>query len=180
MQFRSTSSRWGPVASTLHWLTALAIVTLLVLGVVMTNYPMSTTKLKLFALHKSVGVTVLVVVWVRLVWRYFDRRPSWPEAMGAAHRRAARGVHMALYALMVLVPLSGWLINAASGFPLNWFGLFAVPSLLTPDEALQGVAQSVHLAAVTILAVILLFHVAGALHQQLVRRNGLLRRMWLW
>ena len=159
---------------------ALAIIAMLVLGLVMINYPMSTTKLKLFALHKSIGVTLLVLVWVRLMWRYLDRRPGWPEELSSAHKHAARGAHIALYVLMVLVPLSGWFINAASGFPLNWFGLFAVPSLLAPNETLQAIAEIVHLTAVVTLAVILLLHVAGALHQQFARRNGLLRRMWLW
>ena len=180
MQFRSTSSRWGPIAVALHWVMALAILAMLVLGLVMVNYPMSATKLKLFAVHKSIGLTVLALVWVRLAWRCFDRRPGWPRALSGAHKYAARSTHIGLYILMLVVPLSGWCINAASGFPLNWFGLFAVPSLLSPNETLQAIAESVHLTAVIALTVVLSLHVAGALYQQFARRSGLLRRMWLW
>ncbi len=180
MRFRSTSTRWGLVAASLHWLMALAILAMLVLGTVMVNYPMSTTKLKLFAVHKSIGVTLLVLVCVRLLWRVADRRPGWPDGITDGHRMLARGAHVALYLLMALVPLSGWFINAASGFPLNWFGLYAVPSPMAPDETLQALAESVHLVAVITLATIISLHVAGALYHQFARRNELIRRMWLW
>lgn len=180
MRFRSTTSRWGLVAASLHWIMAAAIIAMLVLGTVMVNYPMSTTKLKLFAAHKSIGFTLLVLVWIRLLWRLADRRPDWPDGLTDSHRVLARGAHVALYLLMVLVPLSGWLINAASGFPLNWFGLYAVPSPMAPDETLQLLAERIHLVVVITLATIVSLHVAGALYHQFARRNGLIRRMWIW
>ena len=180
MRVRSTTTRWGLVASALHWLMALGIMVMLVLGTVMINYPMSTTKLKLFAVHKSIGVTLLALALVRLLWRLADTRPQWPDTLTQARKRLARGAHVALYLLMVFVPLSGWFINAAAGFPLNWFGLFAVPSLISPNETLQTVAEYVHLTLVISLACVLSLHVAGALHQQFVSRTGLLRRMWIW
>ncbi|MEM7404541.1 MAG: cytochrome b [Pseudomonadota bacterium] len=176
--FRSDSGNWGLAARGLHWLMAAAIVGMLVLGHVMVEYPMSVTKLKLYAWHKSIGVTILALLLIRMLWRVIDERPQLPDGMGRAARRLARLTHVLLYLLMLVVPLSGLLINTASGFPLNVFGLFKIPPLMASDEQWQLVGEWAHVIAGSVLAALVIGHVAAALHHHFVRRDDLLKRMW--
>lgn len=175
---RSDAVSWGLAARGFHWVMALLIVGMLVLGHTMVEYPMSVAKLKLYAWHKSIGVTVLFLLILRVLWRLVDRRPDLPDGMSQAGRRAALGAHLLLYLLMLLVPLSGLLINTASGFPLNVFGWFKVPPLMATDEQLQAIGEWAHVIAGNLLAALVIAHVAAALHHQFVRRDGLLKRMW--
>ena len=97
------------------------------LGWVAVSYPLSPTKLELFKWHKSVGLLILAWVLLRLAWRVTHRGPGLPAAMGRHERWTAHLAHALLYALMIAMPISGWIINSASDFPLKWFGLLRVP-----------------------------------------------------
>ncbi len=128
MPLRSDEQHWGGAAKTFHWLMALLIITLGCVGLYMADLPNSPDKIKIYALHKSTGLTVLALALLRLAWRLRDPRPR-DVPMPAWQAAAARGVHVALYGLMLVMPLSGWLFNSAAGFPLQWFGLVNLPSL---------------------------------------------------
>src|SRR5688572_5767292 len=122
MGWRNSPARWGALAQTLHWTIALAVIGLVLVGLWMDELPNSPTKLKVYALHKSVGITVLVLVVLRLAWRLIDRRPPHPASMPPWERWLAAVTHGLLYLLLLVMPLSGWLYNSASNFPLRWFG----------------------------------------------------------
>lgn len=177
MALRSDDAHWGSVAKTFHWLMALLILGLGVVGLVMTDLPNSPQKLKIYALHKSVGLTVLALALLRLAWRLLDRRPR-DVPMPRWQALAAHGAHLALYVLMLALPLSGWLFNSAAGFPLQWFGQFNLPSLTGGrDEALKAIAHEAHELGWWLLVAVLLAHAGGALKHHLLDRDATLRRM---
>ena len=98
--------------------------------------------------------------------------------MAEPQRRLARGAHWGFYGLLLALPLSGWVINSAANFPLRWFGLFSVPNIAAPSEDLQALAESVHGALFSLLALLLIGHVAVAIKHHLVDGDDVLRRMW--
>lgn len=177
MGARNTPMQWGWVAKTLHWVTALAVIGLVIVGNVMDEMANSPDKVKIFALHKSVGLTVLAIVVLRLLWRLFDKRPPYPSSMPSWQRRLSEISHALLYVMLFTQTLSGWLYNSASNFGLRWFNLFSVPALSGPDKALKHLAQDIHGAGWIILAVLMGIHVAAALKHHFIDRDVTLARM---
>lgn len=177
----NTARAWGWPARALHWLSAALVMALWVLGQVMTAVPDEelARKLALYQLHKSLGLTALAIVLVRLGWRALNPRPDWPSTMPAWERHAAATGHALLYLLLLAMPLTGWLMVSASpwGIPTLLFGLVEVPHLLGPDAALEATLKSVHGALATLLAGLVLLHVAAALKHALFDRDGVLWRM---
>lgn len=177
MQWRNSADRWGTVARLLHWTIAVLIIGLVVVGLSMQELPNSLFKLKVYAWHKSLGLTVLALVLVRLGWRLFDRRPPYPADMPRWQQRLSSAAHGLMYVLMFGMPLSGWLYNSASNFPLRWFDLFRVPSLAAPDPELKALALALHQWGFYLLGLLFTVHVAAALHHHFVRRDATLARM---
>jgi cytochrome b561 len=177
MPLRNTEARWGAVAQAFHWLIAILIVAQGAIGLIMVELGMTPTKVKVFALHKSIGLTILGLALLRLAWRAAQRVPRDPP-MPCWQRIAARASHFLLYALILVLPISGWLFNSAANFPLEWFGLVHVPSL-TQGYAprLKAWALDAHVSLFWILAGVVAVHVAGALWHHLVQRDDVLLRM---
>ncbi|MBN8482081.1 MAG: cytochrome b [Xanthomonadales bacterium] len=176
MALRSDAGRWGSVAKAFHWLMALGIVGAGVLGLVMTGMDRGMAKLDAYAIHKSIGLTVLALFALRLAWRFLDRRPT-DLPMPRLQRIAAHAVHGLLYLFMLAIPLSGWIFNSARGYPLQWFKLFNLPALVEKNEGLAELAIDVHVALFWILAAVLVAHVGGALLHHFLERDDTLRRM---
>lgn len=177
MGARNTPARWGWIAQTLHWATALGVIGLVVVGLYMDDLPVSPTKVKVYALHKSVGLTVLALVVARLIWRFVDKRPPYPPGMPAWQKAISEISHGLLYVMLLVQTLSGWVYNSASNFALQWFGLFQVPRITGPDPELKHLANDVHEAGWILLAALMLLHVAAALHHHFVVRDETLARM---
>ncbi|MBS0575850.1 MAG: cytochrome b [Proteobacteria bacterium] len=168
--------RWNRIAQALHWLIALLIVGMGVLGLTMTQMDPSMAKLKVYALHKSIGLTVLALVAARLLWRLAHRAPP-PLAMPRWQRRSAQAMHAVLYLLIAAMPLSGWLYNSTANFPLQWFGWLQVPSLWHADPQLKHYAHTFHETAFWLLMALVALHAAAALKHHFVDRDATLARM---
>ena len=177
MPLKNTQDAWGSVHKLLHWLIALAVVGLLCVGWYMHEMPNSPDKIRIYALHKSFGITVLTLMLVRVAWRWSNPRPALPSTMKGWERTLAGVVHGGLYAALLAMPLSGWLFNSASNFPLKWFGLFKMPALTGPDRDLKLLAQDVHWALSWVIVTLVVLHVAGALKHHFVDRDDVLKRM---
>jgi cytochrome b561 len=145
-------------------------------GFYMTDLPLGPRKLKIYALHKSIGLTLLGLAALRLMWRLGERRPQLPP-MPAWQRRAAAATHVLLYALMFVIPLSGWLFNSAAGFPLQWFHLVNLPALASADPGLKAIAKDIHVTGVILLITIAALHAAAALKHHFVDRDQTLTAM---
>src|SRR5512135_3474644 len=105
-------TRFSVPAIALHWLVAALLVATFPLGLYMTGLPLSPRKLQLFSYHKWIGVTVFALAWLRVAWRLYRPAPALPHSMAPWQRRAAHAVHGLLYALLIAIPLSGWLYSS--------------------------------------------------------------------
>jgi cytochrome b561 len=171
------STSYTPVAKALHWLMAVLIVGLLALGLVMHEMPLSPRKLELYSWHKWFGVTVFLLVWLRLAWRLTHRPPALPATLSPPMQRLAHAGHALLYGLMIVIPLSGWLMSSAKGVQTVWFGVVPLPDLLPRDRALGDLLQQAHQLLNLLLMLTLAGHVLAALWHHLVLKDDTLRRM---
>ena len=145
---------------------------------VMVNMPKSAQfRGLLFTLHKSVGLTIVMLVAVRIAWRAKHPVPPLEAGLARWEKVAASGSHWMLYVVLVGMPISGYLLDAAGGYSISYFGLFSVP-LLPKSVALSSVATWVHVAIGQWLVYSLIFlHVAASIWHVSVRRDGVLDRM---
>ena len=171
------NTTYTPVAKGLHWLMAVLILGLLALGIYMSDLPLSPQKLELYSWHKWFGVTVFLLLWLRLAWRVTHRPPALPETLSAPMRLAAHAGHAALYLLMLAIPLSGWLMSSAKGFQTVWFGVLPIPDLLGRDRELGDLLQQVHKLLNLLLMLTLAGHVLAALWHHFVLKDDTMRRM---
>jgi len=114
---------------------------------------------------------------LRLIWRKRNSPPLLPGTMPAWQKTASRISHIALYLALLTIPISGWIMHSASGYPLRWYGLFKVPALVATDPGLKRSAQSVHEYAVYLLLALLVVHIAAALKHHFKDRDDVLMRM---
>lgn len=168
-------SRYTGVARMLHWAIALLILANLALGFFRGAMPKG---LMAMPLHKSIGLTVLALTFVRIGWRLAHRPPSLPRAMPRWERASAHGVHLVFYALMIALPLSGWVISSASDRPLTWFFLFDAPKLsVAKGDALYAVSHQAHDLLPWLWIALILLHVGAALRHHFVLKDSVLRSM---
>ena len=198
MGLRNSALRWGWLAQGFHWIMALMIIALAFVGVFMANftdwfYPdmleATTARVDLTQQHKSFGFVVFVLACLRVLWRWFSPvTPGLPDDTPSWQRLSVKVTHYGLYALIFIMPLSGWLMSSAS--PLNdvdaypaqiknmVFGLFEMPDPISPgDRDLASLFNTVHIYAGYALAVLLLLHIAGVLYHHFILRDSVLVRM---
>ncbi len=168
---------WGGTAKAFHWLIALLIFAQIVLGWYAVHWPLTPTKIDLFVWHKSIGMLTLVLVVLRLLWRAGHPRPPYPAHMKSWEKRLAGSAHGLLYALLVAMPVSGWMLNAAANVPVRLFWAVPLPPLIGPDRALVPVLATSHVLMGWALSALIVLHVAAALHHHFVRRDRMLVRM---
>lgn len=170
--------RYTYTAIFFHWLMAIGLVGTFALGYYMEGLAFSPSKLKLIAWHKWAGISLLVLAVPRLLWRITHRAPALPVGMSAWGRTGALAGHHLLYVLMFAIPLTGWLASSAQGVSVVWFGLWKLPDLLAKNQALGVQLQDVHRVLNYVLLVVVIGHVAAALHHHFVQKDSLLKRMW--
>lgn len=168
---------YDPTAKTLHWLTALLVIGLLIVGLWMVGLPLSLQKAKVYSWHKWAGITVLALTVVRLVWRHVRPPPPLPPTLAALDRRLAPWGHAALYLLLLAMPITGWLMSSAAGIPVVWFGMWQLPDLVAKDDGLFKSLQTAHHVLSRVLMAVLAIHVAAVVRHDVLRRDGVLRRM---
>jgi len=147
------------------------------LGFYMHDLPLSPEKLQLYSWHKWAGVTVFVLVWLRLAWRIIHRPPALPDSMPQFMQWLAHAGHLALYVLMIIIPLSGWLMSSAKGFQTVWFGVLPIPDLIGRDKELAELLEEVHESLNILLIMTLAGHIGAALWHHVVKKDDVLRRM---
>ena len=172
--------RWGVVSQLFHWTCAALVVALGAIGLYMTELSSPVAKIRIYALHKSLGITLLALVVLRLLWRWTRPAPGPVPGMSRHLRLAADGTHGLLYVMMIAMPLSGWLYNSASGYPLQWFRRFNLPALAGKDEQLARLAHALHEYGFWLLLVLVVGHVGAALYHHLFLDDGTLHRMLPW
>lgn len=176
----ATPARWGAVSQLFHWTSAALIVALGAIGLYMTELTSPVAKIRIYALHKSLGLTLLALVVLRLLWRWTRPVPGPVPGMSRHLKLAADGMHGVLYAMMIAMPLTGWLVNSSAGYPLQWFRLFNLPAIAAKDEALNALAKNLHEFGFWLLVALVVGHVGAALYHHLFLGDGTLHRMLPW
>lgn len=173
------AGRYAGIARVLHWATAVLMLAVIAVGLKMVyaEPAAEATKLRLYNIHESLGVTVFGLALWRLWVRRRHKPPPLPDDMPAIFRVAAHATHVLLYALLLTMPVIGFLGTNAWGFPLRWFGIVPIPSPIGRDAALAPILSALHGWGALVIILLILAHVAGALFHHLVRRDAVLRRM---
>lgn len=177
------ADRYAGIAVALHWVMALAILLMLASGFVMAYGDLGQSlKFRLYQWHKSLGVLLLVSVAFRILLRLVLKAPALPGFMPAWEARAARAGHLALYLLMVAMPVTGWIVVSASvfGLPTIVFGLFEWPHVpgIAGDAAVESAAKGAHFWLAILIAATIAGHVAAVFKHIVIDRENILARMW--
>jgi len=177
MSIRNTPARWGHVAQFLHWLIVVLIIAQVILANMAEDLPIGMKKLAMFARHKSVGITILCLAVIRLLWRWANPTPLLPTTLKPYERVLAGFTHFGLYLLLFAMPLTGWMMTSARGFPVSWFGFFQLPDFVPKNDALYKAMKETHDTLALALYAIVFLHVAAALKHHFLLKDDVLRRM---
>jgi cytochrome b561 len=178
MMFNSTT-RWGWPAKTLHWIGAVIILLLLGHGWWMTHMTPRPERLANYAGHSALGYDMLVLILLRLLWRWLNPVPELPADLKPWERIAARAGHVSLYVLMLVVSLTGWVVATTFRTPMtkDVFGIDVPPIVTAVDRPVRQWLEQSHMILAYVLAAVVLVHIVGALRHHLINRNDVLRRM---
>ncbi len=177
MLIKNTVTQYGIVNKFLHWLMALIIIGMVILGLYMNDLPISEEKLRLYGIHKEFGLLVLFLAMFRIIWRIGNIVPLLPNTIPSWQKFAAHAVHWALYGFMFAMPITGWMMTSAAGLPPSFFGLFDMPSLVSPNLDLLHLLIQVHTWLAYGLIVTFCGHVGAALKHHFINKDDVLRRM---
>lgn len=173
-------ARYHPVSRALHWVIAGLIVVQFVLAKLAERAEHSDsaiTQLALLANHKSVGISILLLVIVRLLWRWRTPPPALPTSMKRWQVVSSSISHWGLYGLIILLPISGWLMSSASAYSVSWFNLFQLPDFVAPDPELKESFEEVHELLAKVLLVLAAVHLLAAVKHHFIDKDDVLRRM---
>lgn len=172
----SAGHRYGGLAQALHWITAALVAAVLPLAWIGASLAKDApAKGTYFTLHKSVGITIFAIVVVRIVWRMIHPAPPDP-ATPRGLLLIARVNHWLLYAIFLVMPVSGYLLSAFAGRETPYFWLFPIPALAKNDE-LHELFEKVHLAGQWAVYALVILHIAGTVWHVAIRRDGVHERM---
>ncbi|MBV8091672.1 MAG: cytochrome b [Acetobacteraceae bacterium] len=182
IRLTNTKRHYGAVAIVLHWLMAALITALAGLGIYMVRLPdvgFDTKKIVLILAHKEMGMVALALAAVRLGWRQVNQLPRLAHTIPEWQQIAGIFVHLCFYALMVALPVTGWVMSSAAGIPVSILGLFTLPDLVRHDEDLFGRLRQVHDWLGYGMAALICIHAGAALRHHFLLHDETLRKM-LW
>ena len=174
----NTTQSFGWVSRILHWLMAIAIFFMLGLGNFIQDMKPSLSTLWLFGLHKSIGITLLVAIIVRVIWHRISPPPaSLTAGIPGWQVKASVFVHRTIYILLLAIPLSGWIASMATGIDVVIFKTITLPALISASEPVENAGFLLHGILTKLLVAFLLVHIAGALQRQFLHKDQTLTRM---
>lgn len=177
MVLRNEQDRYGAVAQGLHWAIVVLIVIQITLGVIGADLPVGMERLITLSRHKSLGMTIMALMVVRLMWRLMNPVPVLPSGMSKTEQRLARSTHWLLYGLLLVMPVVGWVGSSASNLTVSWFGVFTFPDLVETDKALAAAAKALHRGMAWTLMALVSLHALAALRHHFLLKDTVLLRM---
>lgn len=176
---RNSGEKYGLVAKLFHWILALYLAGMFVFGKYLASMTIGFSNLHLFNWHKAFGLIALTLILLRLAWRLLSPPPPTLTAGSKPWElRLAHFTHFMLYALMLGIPMTGWIASSATAIDIPFFGLFNVPLIAPPSERVEDVFFGIHRLLGFLLVFFVALHVAGALKRHFILRDTTLRRMW--
>jgi len=180
MSITRPDGSYSAVAKIFHWVTVPLIGLALLSGVTI-GHIKDASKMGFYAVHESLGLTLLILVLARLAWRWFSPPPPVPEHLPAYMRRLSAAVHHLLYVALVLQPVLGFFASNAFGFPMQgetaYLGFIDLPKFMNAWEGLANILMALHGWLGWLLPVLIAAHVAAAIYHHAIRRDGTLMRM---
>lgn len=169
-------ARFTPLARLLHWSMAVMILAMLFVGIGMVSTATERYRY-LLALHRPLGILILVLAVVRLTYRLLNPAPPLPASLPKVQQAAAKISHIVLYALMFIMPLLGWAMLSAAPYPISLAGGFRLPAILSPDAALYAQLRALHTDFALLFYAVILLHLGAALFHAWVRRDAVFQSM---
>jgi cytochrome b561 len=167
---------YSVVARWLHWIIAICVIAGLTLGLL--NDALEDVFPSAMVIHMSLGLTVLALTIVRIFWRLGHRPPPMPDEMPGWEKMLAHVTHIAFYALLLILPLSGWLMSSPGKFPISWFGIAEIPKFpVTKEDPIAGLAHEGHEVLGFVMLGLAVIHILTALRHHFVLKDNVLRRM---
>jgi cytochrome b561 len=170
--------RYSHANQALHWLTVACMFAILPLGWVMVNAgEHATFRGSLFNWHKTLGAIVLIVTAIRIVWRFYDPPPPYPPKVAAWDRALAQAVYWLFFAVMIFMPVTGFLSSAYGGHPLKLFDVVATPQFLGQDKGQADFYSALHLWGQWAVYALIVLHLAAVVLHAIWGKDGVLGRM---
>lgn len=177
MALGNTQLEYGAVAKWLHWLVALGILALIILGLLQSDMDSGPQRSAIRELHGSIALLALALMVSRLVWRWINVTPAHPPGIPGWQRASAALLHGAIYIAVFAQLMSGALAVATGGKLLAFFGLFSIPLPVAEDHDDHELWEEVHEAGWMLLAALVAVHVLAALYHHFILKNDVLKRM---
>jgi len=174
---RNSPEHYGIVSQALHWIIVVLFSIQFVVGSIAADLPLGMQRLIFLSRHKSIGMTIFILMILRLLWRLSNRLPELPATMAQNEQRLARLTHWLFYILLLCIPVAGWINSSASNLTVSWFGLFNWPDLVNPDKQIATIAKGIHKTLVWTLLSIICLHTIAALRHHFILKDNVLNRM---
>lgn len=173
----ASAATYSATARVLHWLTAALVLTMIPIGLIMANFSLGPAGDVLYDIHRSIGAVLMPIVLVRLIYRLSHQPPPLPADIPAIQQLAAHTTHWALYALLIVQPVAGWIATSAYRAPIKVFWLFELPPIWPVDQAFSERMFAVHRVLGIAMALLLCAHIGAALFHHFIRKDDVLLRM---
>jgi cytochrome b561 len=169
--------KFGTVRQFFHWVITLTLLGQIPLAWYMIELPMSPDKFATYALHKSIGMTLFTLAVLRVLWALWSSRPALPDTMPRWQVYVSKFVEFMLYLLVIVMPVTGWLMSSAANTPVSVWGWLTLPDLVEPNEKLMETLKLVHETQSIALMTFAGIHVLAALKHHFVDRDNVLLSM---
>lgn len=169
---------YGSLARILHWTTVLAVMVMIPVGMAMTSEGFEAIGDQLYIVHKNLGVLILLLIAVRLAWRLTHPPTPLPDSVPPLQRRIAGTTHALLYALLLIMPVTGYIRTVGGDFPIELLNALGVPPLVPVMEETAKIVSVIHKFSAYALLALITAHVTAALHHALIDRDGIFSRIW--
>lgn len=177
MGLKNTTTEWGSLAKALHWLIAIGLFAIIYLGLEQAGMERGDERTRLRFIHASIATATLILMTIRVIWRFMNETPAYPEGMASAQRLISTLVHWGLYLTVFAQLLCGAMMAGTGGSKLPLFGLTTIPLPIAKDEAGHEFWEEVHEVLWIPIAALIVLHVLGALYNHFIAKNDVLRRM---
>jgi len=171
--------KYSKIAILFHWAIAILIGANILLANLAEDLPRA-ARAAYMSPHKAIGISILILTIGRILWRLSHRPPSISAQISSLQATVGRVAHILFYILMIVMPLTGWLMIGAKGnaAPVDFFGLFTFDMAVGKNAGLADVAHEGHEFLATPLIILIALHILGALKHQYIDRMPFLQRMW--
>lgn len=177
MLLTNTENSYGLIAKLFHWIMSIMVILMLIAGFLMDDYIEPPLKWQIFGLHEATGVLILTLVILRLLWRFYNTTVLLPADLPNWQKKVATININLLYLLMILMPISGFLMTILSNHHIDFYGLFTIQSF-AQDLQFAKICKKIHQKAALLFTALIILHILAAFYHHFIRKDNVLKRMW--